>query len=273
MLSEDILFKINNGSISSRRQLYKLVGRSRALREWLDSKSLLLPNTWTKERLDNSLLGLKKDNKSLLAKDNWNLVRVSRRFYGTWNNALQDVLGIQNQKRYSCLTDEELLNTIVCFIKKNRRLPLREEFDGSSYSLPYWQTFVVRFDLEIWSDIYKLLDLTKITYFHNKKHGFGKVYIVDGVVCLSNQERLIVEYLKKQNIEFKKEVPYSEETNFTFDFYIPEFDLYVEYFGMETEDYLERIDKKRSLYGNRQVLEIFKYDNTIAKLANKVQRL
>lgn len=45
MLSDDIITKIKDGEINSRRQLYKIVGRSKEVIEYLNTMNLLIPET------------------------------------------------------------------------------------------------------------------------------------------------------------------------------------------------------------------------------------
>lgn len=273
MLSEEVLCKISNGEISSRRQLYKLKGRSKSLRKWLDSKELLMPYKWSKERVKNHLLDFYDKNGRLpLASDNWNVTARAQRYYGGWNNALSEVFGELNQNRYSELTDRELLDTVHSFVKKYGRIPLRSEFDGESVETPYWESFKRIEGISKWSDVFRYIDLADIKYYHDKKHGTGRVVVYNDVVYLSNQEYLIGRYLTDNGINFEKEVPY-DNSNHVFDFYLVDYDVYIEYYGLATKEYETRIAEKRSYYNDRRVIEIFKHDNTIKKLALEVQRL
>jgi len=268
MIDNSLVNKINKGEISSRRQLYKVVGRSRKLLQWLNDNNVLVPRKWTKEKFDMELL--KVDNTR--AQDNWNLVRIARRFYGTWNNALRDVLGVINQHRYNELTDEDLKQSIVRYVTKYKRLPLREEFNGRSYEFPDWESIATRLGFKKWSDVLGSIDLSSVQYYNDTKHGTGKVYIYNGITYLSRQEYLIGKFLTKRGVLFKKEVPY-DNCGYVFDFKLLDHNVYIEYYGMATVDYMKRVEKKRKMYAGRKVIEIFKHDNTIGKLDLEVQRL
>lgn len=268
MLTKSILDEIESGTISSRRQLYKKVGRSKKLLQWLNDNEILIPVKWNKEMLDKEI-GRLTDTRAC---SNWNLVRLAKKYYGSWNIALSNVNGTVNQHRYLHLSDSEMLETLYSFIRKFQRLPLREEFDGSTLERPYWESFVNRFHLKKWSNVFGLLNLSNITYYYDKKHGYGNVIPFNGDICLSRQEYLIAKYLVKNKIEYEKEFPYGN-SNFIFDFYLPSFDVYIEYYGINTQDYKERIEEKRQFYDGRKVIEIFKHDNTVGKLASEVQRL
>lgn len=272
MLSKNILDKIESGEIKSRRQLYRKVGRSKKLLNWLNNNNILIPNKWDKGRVKSELLKLERNlGRIPRANDDPNLTARAQKYYGKWNFALNEVFGNVNQRRYDHISDNELLDTIMKYIKKYQKLPLREEFDGSSDKRPYWEVYCNRFNVSKWSDIFGLLDLSNIKIFPNN-HGYGQVNIIEGIVFLSRQECLIGKYLIKNKINFEKEVPYGN-SNHIFDFYLPDFDTYIEYYGISTEDYINRINEKRKFYSGRKVIEIFKHDNTISKLDSEVQRL
>lgn len=271
MLSKDILEKIDSGEISSRRQVYSVVGRTKALRQWMDSEGILLPKRWTEETVISRMRDLKEQLGRLpRAADDWALAGRAQDKFGSWNEAMFRAFGEYNQRRYSEYSDEDLLNVIRDYVVKFQQLPLREEFDGRNY--PYFEVYTSRFGVSTWPDVIALVDLSSVTYYP-RQHGFGQVYVEDGIAYLSRQELLIGRYLNSQKIEFEREVPYGGQTNHTFDFYLPEYNTYIEYYGIRNEDYLGRIEAKRNLYNGRQVIEIFKHDNTVKKLALEVQRL
>ncbi len=190
----------------------------------------------------------------------------AKKHFGSWNKALKDVLGEVNQNRYG----PNIGNKIIDFVKKYQRLPLRKEFDGDKW--PYWEAVTASLGVKKWSEVFSVIDLTKIKYFHNTKHGYGSIFLYDNKIYLSREEFLIGKYLTEHNILFEKEVPYGNSNN-VFDFYLTDFDAYIEYFGIATKDYKNRIEEKRKFYNGRIVIEIFKHDNTIKKLALEVQRL
>jgi hypothetical protein len=268
MLSKELLDQIESGEITSRRQLYRIVGRSRKLLQWLNDNEILIPTTWTKEMFHREM----KKRGIYRARDDWNMVRLAQRFYGSWNNALYAIFGEVNQSRYTYLSEEELKQTITDYIIKYKRLPLREEFNGSSKGRPYWEAILNRLNLSKWSDVFGVLDLSNVQYFHDKKHGLGRVYLYEGKVYLSRQEYLIGKYLTENQILFEKEVPYGN-CGYIFDFYLVDYDVYIEYYGITTKEYKQRVEQKRQMYGDRKVIEIFKHDNTINKIALEVQRL
>lgn len=273
MLSEEIIARIKNGEIKSRRQLYTHVRKSKELIQYLNDNQIMMPKQWTKEMFNYQLKFLETSGKSILANDNKELWRVATRFYGTWDNALEAVLHKTNQYMYTEMTDSQLLDTIRNYIIKYKRLPLRSEFDGRSYEYPYFESIISRFKVKRFSDLFKMIDLKDVKYYHDINHGTGKIRIDDnGVVYLSNQEYLIGKYLNERGIKFEKEVPYGN-CGYIFDFYIPQFNVYIEYYGLATTEYKKRISERQKMYNGRKVIEIYKHENTIKKLDLEVQRL
>lgn len=270
MLSEDLINKIESNQITSRRQLYKITGRSKKLRNWLDQNNILNPVKWTKELLIDRLKTIyNQTNKIPLASDNFGLARAVQNHFGSWNLGLYAAIETLNQKRYDHLTDTDLLNIISDYVRKYRKIPLREEFNGEFY--PDFSTYFSRFNTNKWSEIIGKVDLNSIKYFSTKEK-YGVRIFFDGKVYLSNKEYLIGKWLTQNSILFDKEIPYGN-SNHVFDFYIPSLDLYIEYYGIASKEYKENIIKKQNSYGNRKVLEIFKHDNLIDKLSKEVQRL
>lgn len=266
MIPNDIKKDIENGIIISRRQLYsRMGGRSRKLLKYLDDNNILIPHRWTSEQVLLEIRSLKANGKSLLANDNWNLCRAAKQFFGTWNAAMTIAIGECNQRRYTDISDSDLLSYIRQFILINGRIPLREEFDGKDSFTPYWEVYLQRFGCSSWRDILSLIDLGDLSITNTSKHGRGYICHYNGYVFLSQKEMLIGKYLFDKGIPFLQEVGY-KNSNHRFDFYVPSFDTYIEYYGLTTEEYLARIEDKRRLYNNRCVLEIFKYDDIEQKL-------
>lgn len=80
----------------------------------------------------------------------------------------------------------------------------------------------------------------KNRYYQTQKKGIpvktkDSAYITKkGVKVRSKAERVIADYLSRNNIdyEYEKEIEYMEGEAFLCDFYLPKYDCYVEYFGM-----------------------------------------
>lgn len=271
MLSQEIVEKINNGTITTRTQLWKFTKRCKRTREWLDANSLLLPTKrQTKEDVRGELRAFyRKNGKMPRYTDVGNTAANAQHHFGTWNDALYDVFGDYNQRRYRQYSDEDLLNILRKYVATYRRIPLRQEFDGKNY--PYFETYQERFGCSAWAEVLKIAEIEDIP--HYAQHGWGKLYHYEGETFLSHQEYLIGKYLIDNSVMFEKEVPYGGGSNFVFDFYLPAYDVYIEYFGISTPTYKENIKAKQEEYRGRTVIEIYKHDNTLKKLHSEVQRL
>lgn len=269
MLNEELLRKIENKEITSRRKLYKFVYRNKQLINYLNENNILIPKKYDKNKVILELKELyKKLGRLPKSTDCFRITCAAQNQFGSWNEALYKTFNLCNKKRYSHLSNEDLKDIIIGFIKKYNKLPLREEFDGKIY--PYFETYFNRFKINKWSDIYKYIDISDLKYFSSGK--MGKIIVEDGVVYFSNKEYQIGRYLKNQNIKFLKEVPYGN-SNYVFDFFLPDYNCYIEYYGICTKEYKQNIENKRKFYNSRKVIELFKYDNLIKKLSNEVQRL
>lgn len=222
-----------------------------------------------KERAINMLFDFYNKNKRIpKSNESSELTCCVQSAFGNWNNGLREAFGKINQERYS----EDVWMSVVDFIKRNKRLPLREEFNGKEF--PYWKSITRSLNVDKWSEIYTIIDISKLKYFNSSKNGTGKIYVDDfGIVYLSHQEYLIGKWLRSNNILFEKEVPYNN-CDFVFDFYLNDYCCYVEYYGLTGfRDYDKRIEEKRKKYDGRKVIEIFRHENTIKKLSQEVQRL
>lgn len=71
-----------------------------------------------------------------------------------------------------------------------------------------------------------------------------------GTAVQSIGEKRIADFLEQQKIRYYYDERYriAGDTLIRPDFYLPEFDLYIEYFGMNTEEYRQNMFKKRILY-------------------------
>lgn len=271
MINKEILHRIQINDIKSRRALYKEIGRSKKLLTYLNDNNILVQRIkpWTKSRFKEAMFEMKnKLNRIPKANDSYQLCAIGQRLYGSWNNAVFTVFGEVTQKRYF-FTKKHVETIIQDYVIKYQRLPLRSEFNGKEY--PFYEAILKAVNETKWSNLYKHVDLSKIKYY-DSYHGSGKIILYKGILYLSHEEYLIGKYLTDNNILFEKEVPY-KNSNYIFDFYLIDYDVYIEYYGRHTKEYINTINKKRLKYNNRIVIEIFKHDNTIKKLSEEVQRL
>ena len=72
----------------------------------------------------------------------------------------------------------------------------------------------------------------------------------DGTLVQSDGERIIAEWLSAQHIAFRYDERFRIVEGYAIrpDFYLPEFDVYIEYWGMDTADYKIGMLKKQKLY-------------------------
>lgn len=71
-----------------------------------------------------------------------------------------------------------------------------------------------------------------------------------GTAVQSRGEKLIADFLESEHIAYEYDARYmiAGDTRIRPDFYLPEFDIYIEYFGMNTPEYRDNMLKKRILY-------------------------
>ena len=72
----------------------------------------------------------------------------------------------------------------------------------------------------------------------------------DGTAVQSQGERRIADYLSLKGVRYVYDERYriAGDVRIRPDFYLPEFDLYIEYWGMDTPEYVENMKKKLFLY-------------------------
>ena len=80
--------------------------------------------------------------------------------------------------------------------------------------------------------------------------GAKNLRTVDEVAVQSQGERRIGDWLSKRGIAYQYDERYliARDARIRPDFYLPEFDLYIEYWGMDTPEYVANMEKKKVLY-------------------------
>ena len=100
----------------------------------------------------------------------------------------------------------------------------------------------------------------------------------DGTAVQSKGERRIANFLAGHRIAYLYDERYriAGDVRIRPDFYLPEFDLYIEYWGMDTPEYVENMKKKLFLYqraGKKLISLSFRdFDQIEAILAEKLSR-
>ncbi len=86
----------------------------------------------------------------------------------------------------------------------------------------------------------------------------------DGTLVQSDGERRMANYLDQANIAYRYDERFRILNGFAIrpDFYLPEFDVYIEYWGMDTADYKIGMLKKQKLYQQqgKKLISIYRKD-------------
>lgn len=153
-------------------------------------------------------------------------------------------------------SDEELLSDYYNLYKKLGRIPLMGDISQSD--IASYNTYKKRFGgiLSIW-------ELLGLDYSDININSLGRGFTCfddNGEVCRSEAEMKITNLLIKNNITFNKEVRYTDLLSNKFntwrmDWYLPNDDIVVEYFGLYSETQLKKKTKigKYSRKVNRKI--------------------
>lgn len=98
-----------------------------------------------------------------------------------------------------------------------------------------------------------------------------------GTAVQSRGEKLIADFLESEHIAYEYDARYmiAGDTRIRPDFYLPEFDVYIEYFGMNTPEYRDNMLKKRILYqraGKKLVSVSYEDADPVSVLRQKLSR-
>jgi hypothetical protein len=100
--------------------------------------------------------------------------------------------------------------------------------------------------------------------FETKVELQKKIRAKDGTWVQSHGERLICEALDAENIRYRYDERFRILDGYAIrpDFYLPEFDVYIEYWGMDTADYKIGMLKKQQLYQQqgKRLISLFPKD-------------
>lgn len=155
-----------------------------------------------------------------------------------------------NQPKMIIKTNDELLEDYLSLYKKINRLPLNEDIDNE-VNMASSSTYKNRFGE--YSNIWLKLNINVNEEFKGD-HRFGIGFSCldkKGEVCRSYQEMIITNFLIDNKIKYIKEYPYNKllknpKDRRRFDWYLPEKEIVVEYFGMFIEQSENEIFKKYS---------------------------
>ena len=121
------------------------------------------------------------------------------------------------------------------------------------------------------------------TYLHRRnfdtKVELNKTIVArDGTLVQSHGERIVAEFLSEHGIQYRydERIRIVQGLAIRPDFYLPEFDLYIEYWGMTTIDYKMAMLKKRKLYQQegKRLVSVYYSDmpNLVEVLRQKLSR-
>lgn len=271
--SEEIHELISKGIIKSRRALWPYIGgKTKEKRQWLNKNGVLMPTKANKTLLRQKMLEYFSESGELPKASTIGAPYLgwAIKLYGTWNDALLDVFGTLNQARYSKYSEIELCSFVLNYVLENKSIPSREVFDGKE--LPYFETYYTRLKIKPWSKVVEYCVPTFLLKEYSSTYGTGKSIYDDGVYYYSSKEHEIGKFLKAHDLTFSKEVDYLDDSGYLFDFCLTDFDVYIEYYGLATESYLNRVKEKRSHYGACDVIEVFKNDYVIDILREELQK-
>jgi hypothetical protein len=114
--------------------------------------------------------------------------------------------------------------------------------------------------------------------FETKVELQKKIRAKDGTWVQSDGERVIAEILSAENIRFRYDERFRILDGYAIrpDFYLPEFDIYIEYWGMTTADYKIGMLKKQQLYQQqgKRLISLYPDDKPRIKsiLMNKLKQ-
>jgi len=131
------------------------------------------------------------------------------------------------------VTKNQIIKQIEDFYKKYKRIPVKREF-------PHYSAAQDRFGS--WNKAIKAAGFEPNPVLFAKKHKAK-----DGHICDSLSEKIIDDWLSKNNLEHQINIPYPENSNLTCDFVIDKY--FIEFFGLEGEHsrYTELVKEKRKL--------------------------
>lgn len=141
------------------------------------------------------------------------------------------------RKNFHFLYESVYKNNYILFldeIKNNLEYDSKKILSISKVKL--FQFIFNKSEIELKTDINKLYNI-------KNKQSYGTTFIINGVIVRSLGEKKIFEKLTELNIDFIYDGFYPKQKKYKFDFYIPKYDIYLEYFGMLNVKTTEKNEK------------------------------
>lgn len=269
---DNVVSALDSQNIKTRKALAEYFGvhrKYRPLLKILDQNNLLVSGKRDKYTISDIVNLLKKvayelgKAPSIQEFDNcmrlWNkniTADYIRKYYfkNRWANILEKYITAYTVHKRKILTDDEILQNIRNFVHENSRVPTYDDFNKNS-KYPHYDTVKNRFGNFTTA-------IQKADVSTSSPVRYGTIIVDAGNLYKSHKEYRIGKKLSELGIEFIQEPPYGIG-KYKFDFFIPSFDIYIEYYGLygKRKEYTETVGKKRKLYKGRNVLEIFPNDN------------
>lgn len=171
-----------------------------------------------------------------------------------------------------CFLDKELLSNLISNTGNDFKLfiieynKLREIINMNDAYFIYNSNILSSFFNKTKEEMIECI----LTTFNINKTSFGNIRYFNNHICRSNGEYFLAKKLVENKIYYIYEKKYPN-SNFICDFYIPEYDLYVEYSGMLKEYmrknqpniylvYKDRFDVKQKMCLDKNIKMIFNTD-------------
>jgi Homing endonuclease associated repeat len=178
----------------------------------------------------------------------WNELGFSRTVYKKYWKQFSDMLieaGLPLNKKTRIdhfKTDEELINDYLNLYKKLGRIPVANDIDNNP-EMASFKTYKKRFGG--YRELWKLCGIENNIILDENKYGFICLD-KNGDICKSYAEMVITNLFIENNIKYIKEyryenfIPTLKGSRYAMDWYLPEKDICVEYFGIYRKDQLNK---------------------------------
>lgn len=205
-------------------------------------------NVKTKDQLLNELTSLKeKLGRVPMAKEltTYGLSEKKaymRKFGMTYQELIESLGWSVSTPRLNFRTEEELLEDYSHFYKTLKRLPLLDDINNNE-NMSSYSTYIKYFGSL--KNIWDILEIDYVSQMYSLGSGFTCLD-KNKDVCRSTQEMDITNLLIDSNIFYIKEKAYSDLIIFDnynkwrMDWYLPDYNLCVEYFGLYNDNQLNR---------------------------------
>lgn len=203
----------------------------------------------TKEQLLKELIDLKEKLGRTPLANELSLYGLSekktymRKFGMTYQELILSLGWELSTPKLNSKSEDELLDDYLNLYYKLGRLPLMQDIENDPNMASY-STYKYHFgDLKT---IWELLEIDYEKFIKDHSLGSGFTCIdKNGDICRSESEMIITNILIDSNIKYEKEKMYSELINdcyktWKMDWYLPEYDIVVEYFGLYQKTQLNR---------------------------------